>query len=378
MKIAFVTLGYTPLRTSGFCVIGERLVRLLLDAGHQVTVIAAQRGQFTETHIDSALEIYRIPLGRSNWIGYAYQAAQAVQKLNHKVPFDIVHFWDVHFAYACADPFVASLHQSFHQRLESLQWKFSSSYRAIYYFLAKTLAEKPSLSRAAGLLAVSSTTRDEFIHTYNVPPSHIALTRHGIDTEFFRPVPDTKKLAAHLGLSASEPVLLFAGFVTLRKGLTYLAQMLPLIQPTPRLIILGRWNPKSKKHFLDRLGTMKNRVIDAGYVPDEQMPAFYSLADVYISSSLLEGFGLPLAESLACETPVVATSVGATAEVVGPGGILVPPRDPQAMAQAISKLLNDYPLRQELGKQGRNHITQHFTIQTMLHTTVEAYERFKK
>lgn len=380
MRIAFITLGYTPLCKSGLDVSGERLVRALLGAGHHVTVIAGAHGPLTETHVHPALEIQRIPLGRSDWIGFSHRAARILRRLNSHRPFDVVHFWDVHFAYAYRGRFVASLQHSFRQRLRAWDWRhargLSLIYQPAYYALAQVFAERPSVRRATGLLAGSTTTREEFIRAYGVPPDCIALARHGIDTTFFQPTPAANTLRVRLGIAEEEPVILFVGFVTLRKGLNYLAQALPLIDPAPRLLIVGRWSEDDRARFLHLLGTAAGRVIAPGYVPDAQMPAYYSLADVYVSPSLLEGFGLPLAESLACETPVVAARAGAVAEVVGPGGILVPPRDPIALARVISNLLTNPSLRRELGEQGREHIVAHFSIQTMLRATLEAYERF--
>jgi glycosyltransferase involved in cell wall biosynthesis len=171
-------------------------------------------------------------------------------------------------------------------------------------------------------------------------------------------------------------VLLFVGFVTPRKGLDYLAQALPRIRPAPRLVLAGRWDEEYRSHFLRMLGSTANRIVEAGYVPDEQLPAYYSLADVYVSASLMEGFGLTIAEALACETPVVAAEAGSVAEVVGPGGILVPPRDPENLADAISNLLQHPEQRRELGLRGRAHVVHTFSVEAMLRATLAGYERF--
>jgi len=377
MRIAFVTLGYTPLRDSGLAIGGERVVRALLDAGHQVTLIAAARDRLPETHVDPALEIHRLPLGRSNWIGYAARAARKLRALKNSRPFDVVHFFDLHFAYAYRGPFVATLHHSFHQRLSVLSGALHKELpRFMYYSLARLLAEQPALRRASGLLAVSTATRDEFIHAYGVAPDRVALTRHGTDTNFFRPTPRASLLRARLGFAEDEPVLLFVGFVTPRKGLDYLAQALPLMRPTPRLLIVGRWAEGYRSRFLRLLGPLADRVVEAGYVSDEDLPAYYSLADIYVSASLMEGFGHPLAEALACETPVVAVAAGAVAEVIGPGGLLVPPRDPAVLAEAVSELLPDAALRRELGQRGREYIERDFSVRAMREATLDAYERF--
>ncbi len=378
MKIAFITIGYRPFRTSGLDISGERLVEALLHDGHQVTVIAGKRGTIEETHTHPGLKIYRVPLGKTDWIGFAYRSAQLLDKLGD---FDILHFWDVHFGWAFRGKYVAGLQHSFRQRLTSLgsfNFNPSQAYRFAYYTLARYLAEMPSLQRARGLLAGSLTTRDEFIANYHIKPERIAVVRHGIDTEFFQHTANTEALRQKLGIAEGEPVLLFVGFITPRKGLEYLAQALPRVSPAPRLVLVGMWRNEGYRQQVYRsFGRNQSRIIEAGFVPDELLPAYYSLADVYVATTLMEGFGLPFAEALACGTPVVTSGVGSTAEVLGPGGILVPPRDPSALAEAISSLLRDPAKRKRMGSEGRQHIVNEFSIQAMLSQAVAAYERFR-
>jgi glycosyltransferase involved in cell wall biosynthesis len=381
MKIAFVTLGFTPIHSSGLDVSGDRLVIELLKAGHEITVIAGKRGAIKESLVHPALSIHRVPIGITDWLGFSYDAARLLKTLNHSNSFDIVHFWDIHFAYAYSDRFLGSLHQSFRQRIYSLDWRNDSPVsllgRFVYYTFARFLLENPSIKRASGLLAISSATGNEFIKHYRVSPDRISIARHGIDTEFFRRIDDADLLRSKLGIAPYEHVILFAGFITPRKGLKYLATAFPLIHPKPRLIIVGQWKSTAyREEVLHLFGSAKTQVIETGFVPDAQMPEYYSLADLYVSPSLLEGFGLPLAESLACETPAVTTNAGAAAEVVGPGGLLVTPGDSYALANAVSSLLNDPLKRSELGKKGREYIEKNFSLRSMLRSTLEAYEKF--
>jgi glycosyltransferase involved in cell wall biosynthesis len=378
MKIVFVTLGYRPVRLSGLDVSGERLVNALLQAGHEVTVLAGGQPGILEDHNHPRLKIYRIPIGKSDWIAFAYRAARLLPKLR---PFDVVHFWDVHFGWAYRGSFVASLHHSFHQRLKSLK-SYPQGYpillfRYLYYSSARTLAEIPSIKRANGFLAVSNSTRDEFLAEYAVTGERVIVAPHGIDTCFFRPSPSVNEWRNHLNLNASEPVILFAGFITPRKGLDTLARAFLLLPPGPRLLLVGKWRSEAyRRYVLDLLEPAKDRVIEVGFIPDEQLPLYYSLADVYVSTSLLEGFGLPLAEALACETPVVAVNAGSVAEVVGPGGILLQDDNPATLARAISDLLANSELQRELGRRGREHIQENFSIEAMLENTLAAYRRF--
>jgi len=381
MRIAFVSLGYAPLRTSGLDISGERLVKALLQDGNEITVVAGKRGQIVETEYHPHLHIERAAIGPSNWIGFAYRAASQIRQLTKTRRFDVVHFWDVHFAYAYSGAYVASLQHSFRQRLACIRQSpgagRSRLARIVYYRLAQAIAERRALKNATGLIAGSKTTRDEFITHYRVAPDRIALACHGIDTDFFSPSPHGRRaVRRRYGIAPEDPVIMFAGFVTARKGLDFLAQALPFIRPEPQLLIVGRWSESYRRRFRTILGPRVTRVIEAGFVPDQEMPSFYSASDVYVSPSLLEGFGLPLAESLACQTPVVAADAGAVGEVVGPGGILVPPGDARALADAVSRLLADPSERQLLGEHGRQHVAQHFDIRISLRATLDAYEHF--
>lgn len=379
MHICFVTLGFAPQRMSGLDISGERLVRKLLMDGHQITLIAGQKERLPEVELHPQLRTIRVPIGASNWIGWALRAARAVRTVCDFHSCDVVHFWDIHFAYAFGGDFVASLQHSFRQRSDVLRFKgggnIAGLLRGSYYAAAQYALERPTLKRARGLLAGSAATFTEYDQNYGVDPGRIALARHGIDTNFFRHS-STGNLRQKYGLRDGDRVILFAGFVTPRKGMRYLAEALAGIQTSLQLIVLGQWKRASQEQFNRMLNSSKHTVTYAGFVPDSEMPRYYSMADVYASASLLEGFGLPLIEALACETPVVATTSGAAPEVVGPGGILVPPGDSAKLGEAISVLLESSELRRSLGLAGRDHVTRWFSWETMASSTLAAYKRF--
>lgn len=383
--IAFVTLGFDPVRTSGMDIAGERVVHALLRAGHRVTVIALQTKEpsqpTTETVAHPHLAIYRVAAGKSDWIGYSWRAAQTLKSLQRRTAFDIVHFFDVHFAYAYHRPFVATVHQSFHQRLayweSSQETPLKRLVRPLYYLAARYVAETPALHRAICLVADSHATRDDLITAYHIDPEQILLGRNFIDTDFFQPDPiAAQTLRTQLAIPTTDPIILFSGFITPRKGLSYLAEALQQVTPEPWILTTGRWSPAQKEIFDQMMGERASRVLHQGFVPDSQMPVLYSLADLYLSASLLEGFGLPLAEALACETPVVAATGGSVAEVVGPGGVITPARDSAALAAAVSDLLADAPRRQLMGRAGREYVQANFALTGMVNQLRPAYRRF--
>jgi glycosyltransferase involved in cell wall biosynthesis len=102
----------------------------------------------------------------------------------------------------------------------------------------------------------------------------------------------------------------------------------------------------------------------------------YSSAEIAVTASLYEGFGLPAAEAMACGTPVIATRAGALPEIVGEHGtgILVPPADPPALAAAIKRLLADKQLRQRMGDAARKRIEESFSWEGAARKTLEVYQ----
>jgi glycosyltransferase involved in cell wall biosynthesis len=175
----------------------------------------------------------------------------------------------------------------------------------------------------------------------------------------------------------NKPIILFASFITPRKGLEYLARAYPHFYQKPNLIIVGKWR---NENYREQIRTLLNKNVDeyieAGFVLDQEMPMYYSVADIYVSPSLVEGFGLSLAEALACETPVVAFDSGSVAEVVGPGGILVPPKDVDGLVNAVNYLLMNPDVRKSMGKAGRTYVERNFSIGSMRDSTIAAYKRF--
>ncbi len=378
MRICLVSLGFAPYRGSGLSIYAETLARGLTEAGHEVTVICSRGPGTLPLESERRTIILRVPIGRTNWIGYAYRANRLLKEIRGR--FDIVHFADVHFAYAYDGPYVATLLQSFRQRLRAAGFlPYHSSLlnlvgRYLYYSLARSLAEGPSLAKAKHLISVSRSTKDEFVTHYEVDPEKIETVWIGVDPEFFR-WKNASNLRERLGLEGKR-VLLYVGFSTPRKGLEYLAQALGDIDGDVRLLIVGRWESGYRERFVKAAGKNMDRVIEVGYVADEEIPHYYSLADIFVLPSLLEGFGLPLVEALACSTPIVATSVGAIPEIVEDCGFLVPPRDPVGLAKAIRKLLADDDLRLKLGARGRRRVEEHFRIEEMIRRTITVYEKF--
>src|SRR5205085_8905304 len=187
-----------------------------------------------------------------------------------------------------------------------------------------------SLEKATRVACVSHAIADEVIRGFAVPPSKIAIVPNGVD-EFFSPGGD------------EDDYILYAGTLEPRKGIDLLIEAWrALPSPRPRLVLAGDAGWKSS-----HLRAGENIEI-TGYVTRERLRELYRRAKVFVYPSLYEGFGIPPLEAMACGAAVIATRTGAIEEFAGHAAIVIEPNDRQALHSALSRLLGDNDLRQEL------------------------------
>lgn len=212
-----------------------------------------------------------------------------------------------------------------------------------------------SARRADHVIAVSEATRRDLIELYQIPADKITVLYHGISTHF-KPVEQADRLAAvrqKYGLG-ERPFILSVGTIQPRKNYRRLIQAFAHLDESMALVIVGSkgWHYEDVFEEVARQG-LTERVHFPGFVDDADLPALYSAASLFVYPSLYEGFGLPALEAMACGTPVVASHQSALPEVVGEAGLLVNPRDVDALAAAMSQLLADTELRQKFAHAGQ-------------------------
>jgi teichuronic acid biosynthesis glycosyltransferase TuaC len=207
--------------------------------------------------------------------------------------------------------------------------------------------------RAVASIGVCSALMDVLRGWGDVPPERVHVMRNGVDLERFRPL-DPQAMRQELGLNRPgeerAPVLLSVGHLIERKGHHLAIDALALLRrswPRARLVILGEGEERGAlERQAARLG-LQQAVSLPGAMPNDQLARWYSAADVSILASSREGWANVLLESMACGTPVVATDIWGTPEVVAPasGGKLVAERSGAAFAAALTDLLTHPPAR---------------------------------
>lgn len=382
LKICLINAEFIPNRSSGQAVYAEKIAKGI-SKSNDVTMVTAKEKGLDTTETLNELRIIRIPVTEfdpSKWISFGYRVGYFLDQLNRKENFDVIHFLDAHVAYNFKGKFVSTLHQSFNQRLKGNRGQpYYSSLRNLiqrypYYLLARKL-EKKAIDKASAFISVSEATKKEFVKNYKIPPSMITVVYNGIDTDFFKQTSyGNLKQKLRIG---DDRVLLYVGFSTPRKGLETLAQALNLsVERHFKLVMIGKWERGYKEKFYKMAGRNKHRIIEVGYVPEQDMPRYYSLADVFVLPSLLEGFGFPLAEAMACGTPVISTNVGAIPEVVNRFGVIIPPQNPRLLAEAIDGALVNKQFNNKFSLDGRKWISDYFSQNAMVEKTIDFYQQF--
>jgi glycosyltransferase involved in cell wall biosynthesis len=238
-----------------------------------------------------------------------------------------------------------------------------------------------SVARATHILADSAATKQDLVAIWQVPDEKITVLYSGVNAAFARVTAGEKITAVrqkyHLG---EAPYLLSVGTVQPRKNYQMLIQAFaPLAAKFPHhLIIAGGkgWLYDEMMAEVEKQGVAE-RVHFIGFVDDEDLPALYSGAALYLFPSLYEGFGLPMLEAMACGVPVIASDVSSLPEVGAETAVLLPPHDLIQWTQKIDTLLSDSAQRQKMTEAGYKQVqkfswqkasTQLLTLYQTLHS----------
>ncbi|MBT4513669.1 MAG: glycosyltransferase [Chloroflexi bacterium] len=223
----------------------------------------------------------------------------------------------------------------------------------------RATGERQIARNADRVVAWSAHERDLLSDLYGADKDHVLIIPPGVDTKMFRPH-DKQASRKKLGLPGSGKILMYVGRVERLKGIEILIQSVAGMEEEDdvTLLIVGGADSDPERHRLndvvDRLG-ITDRVKFLPSVKQEQLPEYYSAADVCVFPSYYESFGLAALESMACGTPVVASRVGGLPSIVREGetGYLIPTRCPAAFIQRIEILITNDHLRTLMGRAAR-------------------------
>ncbi len=236
------------------------------------------------------------------------------------------------------------------------------------------IVERSYIKRTKNFIAVSKWIGNILKLHYRVD-GEIYVVPNGVDPNVFAPR-NTQK-------SSDLPVVLFTGRLISAKGIQYLIDAMEKVisEVKTRFVFVGGGDPTPYIKRIERKGISRKYYDFLGYIKERsQLISVYNMADVYVAPTLYENLPIRILEAMACEKPVIATSVCAIPEVIkhGDNGWLIPPADTKSLEDALITLLKDEDLRRKLGKRARKTVVENFNWKKIARDTVNVYERVLK
>jgi starch synthase len=248
-------------------------------------------------------------------------------------------------------------------------------------YQVSTWCERTSAASAAAVVAVSDGMRADILAAYpEIHNERVRVIRNGIDTDEYRPDPGTDVLERY-GVDLARPYVIFVGRITRQKGVPVLLRAASRLIPEAQLVLLAGAADTPEQlaevtELVDGLRATRSGVIwIPEMLPKPEVIQFLTHAAVFAIPSVYEPLGIVNLEAMACGTAVAGSRTGGIPEVVADGetGLLVPPDDPRALAEALNALLRDPARARAMGQAGRKRAIAEFGWPAIAAQTADLY-----
>jgi glycosyltransferase involved in cell wall biosynthesis len=390
MHVCFFTITYhSPTGGGGAESYVSTMAEALVERGHRVSIIALGGGNLRNGRVrliqlaapNWHWFLYRgLPFGKSmampvREIEWSRRAWSALMELNRRDPVDVVETGETMVLQQATLGRKPPVVIRGHGNPLSIK-RFGDGWVGWGDQLGRKLQLK-GMRRASAVTAVSRFQAKQLSRELSLPEEAIHVIPNPISPALLR------KAIEEPAKQSGSPVVLYTGRIELNKGSIELLRSVHRVAsrcPEVEYVVAGaRHNSIDDRTLEGALvsnGT-RDRVRLLSHVPWQQLTEWYRCASVFVMPSHYETFGISVIEAMAFGLPVVATNVGGLPEVVQDGvtGILVPPKDPNALGDAIVRLLRDPELRKRLGNAGRERVLSEFRTDRIVEQTLKVYAR---
>ena len=244
--------------------------------------------------------------------------------------------------------------------------------------------EKKTVERADAIIVVGKRQKEWLINELGADPNKLFQVSNGVDIKKFRPI-QVVDHNPNFGFTKETKIIIFIKAFTAQSGISYLIQSIPKIQVNyPNIGLLAIGGGPLQDQLEDDIDNMNlGRAVKLiQRVSNDSIPQYLNKAEIFISPSIPfdkaeETFNISLIEAMACGKPVIATAIGGPKEIIEGGddvGILIPPKDPDAIADAVIELLNNPERAKKMGENARKYIVSTYTWEKVYLETLRVYE----
>ncbi len=229
-------------------------------------------------------------------------------------------------------------------------------------------------------VVVSAVLRNLMIHQRGIPAEKVVRIYNGIETAIYDPDKlKNQRVQIRSDFSLTENTLLIGaiGRLVWQKGFEYFVRCIPEVIrkfPGARFLIVGDGELRTSLEQLSKELNLENSLLFTGHRNDIQN--VIAALDIVVIPSILEGFPMITLEAMAMKKPIVATRIDGIVEQISDGleGLLVPPKDPSALVEAIIKIMRDRELARPLGLTARKKVESEFSVEKMIAETEKVYQ----
>ncbi len=206
-------------------------------------------------------------------------------------------------------------------------------------------------------ITISEHSKRDIVQKLAIPADKITVTHLAAGGEYHRAVSTADQATIRDKYHLRHPYVLNVGTINPRKNLEFLVRVFAEVKHKSniphQLVITGKkgWHYDQLFRLVRDLGLTAD-VLFTGYVEDEEKPALYHGADLFVFPSIYEGFGLPPLEAMSCGVPTISSNTSSLPEVMGEGGITLSPHDEHGWVEAITRVLSHHDLQKELTDKG--------------------------
>lgn len=375
MHICMVAPEFPP-NCAGVGYYVYHLSNKLIELGNDVTVITRGSWEKVKSENLNGIKVYKVrffPLPPVHVKIHGYFLNKFFSKTFDENSFDIIHYHSPLVPRINTDlPSIVTFHSCW--KTESKEYNkiidFHSFYvRMFYRFFVRD--EMNSIKNADKIITVSHKVASDLSNFYELDINEITVVGNGVDVNSFKPNPkiDREKFS-----------ILYTGRLVYRKGLVDFVKSAEHVikkYPDASFILTGNGGLRPALEKMIRNLGLENNFSFLGFITQDELIKYSQKSTIYVLLSYYEGLPTTVLEAMACGMPVVATNIPGTNEVITDGktGLLVPPRNPRAVADAIVKLLKDEKLRKKMSEAGRLHIERVFSWDIIAENILEMYEK---
>lgn len=256
----------------------------------------------------------------------------------------------------------------------------------------RTAIEERVVREADAVIAECPQDEKDLVDFYAASPRKLRTIPCGFDPAEFSPMPQAEARRA-IGIDEKQPVILQLGRMVPRKGVDNVirgvARLLHRHALRARLLIVGGETRNPDPQATPEIGRLARIAQDEGIADSvtfvgsrgrRELRAYFAASDVFVTTPWYEPFGITPVEAMACGIPVVGAAVGGIQSTVvdGQTGYLVPPRDPDTLADRLAHLLREPGLRTAMGLSALRRANQHFTWARVADQVAEVYQEITR